>query len=169
MHSRVPLAVEEPMSTRDQRSQEMSLQLGRLIVAVTHDAFETLEPKFKALEKQLLASTASQFERLEIRRRIAEELFNQAFGNNCPWPIFGRALRRIQRLGYSDIDRRFHIAALYALWCQRNSEHDDRQARRMLDEAERHLLYLPRDHIRRTERLQRLVDLRARTGFHKQP
>ena len=39
----------------------------------------------------------------------------------------------------------------------------------MLDEAERHLLDLPRDHIQRTERLKRLVDLRARTGFHKKP
>ncbi len=157
------------LSPRDQRWQDMSLQLGRLIVAVTHDSFEELEPKFKALEKRLLASTSSRFEHLEIRRRIAEELFNQAFGNNCPWPIFGRTLRRIQRLGYSNIDRRYHIAALYALWCQRNPEHDDRQARRMLDEAERRLLYLPRDHIQRTERLKRLADLRARTGFHKKP
>lgn len=147
----------------------MSLQLGRLIVAVSQDSFESLEPKFKALEKRLLASSASQVERLEIRRRIAEELFNQAFGNNCPWPIFGRTLRRIQRLGYSNIDRRYHIAALYALWCQRNPEHDDRQARRMLDEAERRLLYLPRVHLYRTELLARLADLRARTGFHKQP
>ena len=144
-------------------------ELGRLIVATTDDAFEELEPKFKALEKQLLASAPSQFERQEIRRRIAEELFNQAFGLNCPWPVFGRTLRRIQRLGYSNVDRRYHIAALYALWCREHPEHDDRQARRMLEEVERRLLRLPRGHIRRTERLKRLVDLRARTGFHARP
>jgi hypothetical protein len=163
------MPVEARLSPRDQRWLDISLQLGRLMAAVTHDAFEELEPKFKALEKRLLASTSSRFEHLEIRRRIAEELFNQAFGNNCPWPIFGRTLRRIQRLGYSNIDRRYHIAALYALWCQRNPGHDDRQARRMLDEAERRLLYLPRGHISRTELLGRLADLRARTGFHKRP
>lgn len=143
--------------------------LGRLIVATMDDAFEQLEPKFKALEKQLLASAPSQFERREIRRRIAEELFNQAFSLNCPWPVFGRTLRRIQKLGYTDVERRYHTAALYALWCREHPEHDDRQARRMLDEAERRLLRLPRDHIRRTERLKRLEDLRARTGFHSKP
>ncbi len=150
---------------RHRRSLDISLTLGRLIVATAEDAFEELEPRFKALEKQLLASATTHVERREIRRRIAEELFNQAFGRNCPWPIFGRALRRLKKLGYSNVERRYHVAAFYALWCQQNPEHDDRPARRMLDEAERSLLCLPRRHPDRTELLERLMDLRARTGF----
>jgi hypothetical protein len=150
------------------RSLAISRELGQLMVATTDDAFADLEPKFKALERRLIASSTSDFERLEIRRRIAEELFNAAFGLNCPWHVFGRALRRIQRLGYTDVERRYHIAALYALWSQ---AHPDRapEARRMLDTAEQRLLRLRRDHIYRTELLARLVDLRARTGFHAPP
>ncbi len=159
------MRVTAPESARDRRSREMSLDLGQLIVATTRDAFEDLEPRFKALEKQWLASATSRFERLEIRRRIAETLYTEAFGNNCPWPVFGRALRRIQRLGYTDVERRYHVAALYALWCRTHPEHDSRQARRLLDEAERRILRLPKEHFRRKELLARLPGLRARTGF----
>lgn len=155
--------------TRGQkRSLAISRELGLLIVATTNDSFEQLEPKFKALQKRLIASATSDFERLEIRRRIAEELFNAAFGLNCPWAVFRQALRRIERLGYTDVERRYHIAALYALWSQAHPERAP-DARRMLDEAEQRLLRLPRGHIYRTELLEQLVGLRARTGFHARP
>jgi hypothetical protein len=158
----------ERLTRGQKRSLAISRELGLLIVATTDDSFAQLEPKFKALQKRLIASATSDFERLEIRRRIAEELVNAAFGLNCPWPVFRRALRRIQRLGYTDVERRYHIAALYALWSQAHPKHA-LEARRMLDEAEQRLLRLPRRHIYRTELLERLVDLRARTGFHSRP
>jgi len=149
--------------TRGQkRSLAISRELGLLIAATSGDSFEQLEPKFKALQRRLLASSTSGFERLEIQRRIAEELVNAAFGLNCPWPIFSRALRRIQRLGYTDVERRYHIAALYALWSQAHPERAP-EARRMLDEAEQRLLRLPRGHVYRTELLAQLVELRTRT------
>ncbi len=146
-----------------QRSLAISRELGQLIVATSTDSFAELEPKFKEIQKRLVAMATSEFERLEIRRRIAEELVNAAFGLNCPWPIFGRALRRIQRLGYTDVERRYHIAALFVLWCQQHPEQAPK-ARHLLDEAEQRLLRLPRQHLYRMELLGRLVELRARTA-----
>ncbi|MFL5348150.1 MAG: hypothetical protein ACJ8AT_25435 [Hyalangium sp.] len=147
-----------------QRSLAISRELGQLIVATSNDSFAELEPKFMALQKRLVATVSSETERLEIRRRIAEELVNAAFGLDCPWPIFGRTLRRIQRLGYTDVERRYHIAALFLLWCQQHPEHAPK-ARRLLDEAEQRLLRLPRQHLYRTELLEQLLGLRARTGL----
>jgi hypothetical protein len=154
------------LTRAQQRSLAISRELGQCIVATSQDSFEELEPKFMALQRRLVATATSESERREIRRRIAEELVNAAFGLNCPWPVFGRALRRIQRLGYTDVERRYHIAALFALWCQHHPKYAA-EAGRLLDEAERRLRRLPRQHVYRTELLGQLAELRARTGFRE--
>lgn len=139
--------------------------LGELIVATAEASFEELEPRFKSLERQLLAGTPSRFERREIRRRFAERLFSEAFGRDCPWSVFGRVLRRIQRLGYSNVERRYHVATFYALWCGRHPEHDSREARLLLDEVEARIRRLPRRNVSREEMLKGLAEVRAQTGF----
>ena len=159
------MSMNTPRSTRDSRFQAVANALGQLIVATSKESFQKLEPRFQALEARLLAEDSSHSERLEVRRRIAEALFTEAYARNCPWPLLGRTLRRIQRLGYSNVERRYHVAALYALWCQRHPEHDSRAARRLLNEAGRSLLRLPRRHPHRVELLEQLAGLRLRTGF----
>lgn len=151
--------------TRGLKPGELADALDTTLLATMNDSYEELEPKFKALERRLLAREDSDFMRRAIRRRIAERLFTEAYARNCPWPVFGRTLRRIQRLGYSDVERRFHVAALYANWSHRHPEHDSREARELLDEAERRIQRLPRDHVYREELLNNLRALRARTGF----
>ncbi len=154
----------------ERRFGEVARAIDQLLVTTLNDAFEVLEPKFEALEKHLLHSVVrTDFERREVRRRIAETLFTEAFGRNCPWAVFERTLRRIQRLGYSHSERRYHVACLYAQWCRWHPEHDDREARRMLDETEQRIRRLPRDHWRRKGLLKKLSELRARTGFQSGP
>ncbi|PTL80442.1 hypothetical protein [Vitiosangium sp. GDMCC 1.1324] len=144
--------------------------MDQLLVTTFESSFEELEPRFAALERRLLRSVVkTEFEQREVRRRIAEALFTEAFGRNCPWPVFGCTLRRIQRLGYTDVERRYHVACLYAQWCGEHPEHDAREARRLLDEAERRIRRLPRGNTRREELLARLLALRARTGFQSGP
>lgn len=155
------------MGTADSesRSRAVARAMEQLLVTTFDDSFEVLEPKFLALERHLLRSVVkTEFERREVRRRIAEALFTEAFGRNCPWSAFGRTLRRIQRLGYSDVERRYHVACLYAQWCREHPEHDAREARDLLNEAERRIRRLPRGNTRREELLTRLSELRARTG-----
>lgn len=150
----------------ERRSREVARAFDQLIVAARDDSFEILEARYKALERQLLRSVVkTDFERKELRRRIAERLFTEAFGHDCPWPVFGRALRRIQRLGYSNVERRYHVACLYAMWCERHPEHDPREARRLLDNTERHLLRLPLSSRLRQGLLEALAEKRRETGL----
>ena len=150
----------------ERRFMEVARTLDQALVSSFKDSFEELEPRFKSLERHLLRSVVkTAYERQEVQRRIAETLFTEAYGRNCPWPIFGRTLRRIQRLGYSNVERRYHVACLYAQWCRRHPQHDDRQARRMLDEAELSIRRLPRGSNLREGLLKALSGARARTGF----
>ncbi|MFY0529858.1 hypothetical protein ACN28I_44065 [Archangium gephyra] len=152
--------------TAERRSRDVARAFDQLIVAARDDAFEVLEARYKALERQLLRSVVkTDFERKELRRRIAERLFTEAFGHDCPWPVFGRTLRRIQRLGYSNVERRYHVACIYAMWCERHPEHDPREARRLLDNTEQHLLRLPRSSRLRQGLLEALADKRRETGL----
>lgn len=145
---------------------EVARAFDQLIAATNDDSFEVLEGKYKELERHLLRSVIeTAFERKELQRRIAERLFTEAFTHDCPWPVFGRALRRIQRLGYSNVERRYHVACLYAMWCARHREHDPHQARRLLDETERHLLRLPRSSRLRQGLMEALAEKRRETGL----
>lgn len=159
----VPVKLSE---SSERRFMEVARAVDQLMVKTFEDSFEELEPKFKALERGLLRSVAkTKYERQEVRRRIAETLFTEAYGRDCPWPIFGPTLRRIRRLGYSNVERRYHVACLYAQWCRRHPGHDDHEARRMLDEVERSILRLARGNRLREGLLKALADLRTRTGF----
>ncbi|WP_146210216.1 hypothetical protein [Vitiosangium sp. GDMCC 1.1324] len=148
------------------RFLEVARAVDQLLVKSFRDSFEALEPELKALQRKLLRSVVkTKYERKEVRRRIAETLFTEAYGRNCPWPVFEPTLRRIQRLGYSNIERRYHVACLYAQWCQRHPQHDSHEARRLLDETEQSVRRLPRDSNLRQGMLKDLSDLRAQTGF----
>jgi hypothetical protein len=120
--------------------------LSQLYVSLTHAPFARYEREFLGLQRKLLATLArTEWEQKEIRRRVAEEILLGAWSMNSPWADFGRALRRVQRLGYSNVERRAHVALLFARWARLNTEHLSR-ARRMLDVAEAHLLVLsPKD------------------------
>ena len=142
-----------------------SLEMGLALVAAADAPFEEVEASMRSFERRMLEAAGGAWERRELRRRIAEDLLTEAFGRNEPWPVFGRMLRRIQRLGYSHVERRFHVAALYALWCRAHPEHDSTSARRLLEEAERSALRLPRGHVRRKQILGSLASIRARAGF----
>lgn len=62
-----------------------------------------------------------------------------AYLRNIPWEDFKRALRRIQRLGYTSVERRVHVAVPFSRWAQLHPEHLP-AARAALLVAERHLL-----------------------------
>ena len=150
----------------ERRFMEVARALEQTLVASFDDSFEALESRFKVLERHLLRSVVrTAYERQEVQRRIAEAIFTEAYGHNCPWPVFGRTLRRIHRLGYSNVERRYHVACLYARWCQRHPQHDNREARRILDETERSIRRLPHGNSLRKWLLSSLSELRVQTGF----
>ncbi|MFY0566162.1 hypothetical protein ACN28E_20305 [Archangium lansingense] len=163
---RKTLSMRKVSNSSERRFAEVARALEQTLVASFDDSFETLESRFTALERHLLRSVVTTaYERQEVRRRIAEAIFTEAYGHDCPWPVFGRTLRRIHRLGYSNVERRYHIACLYARWCQRHPQHDNREARRLLDETERSIRHLPHTNSLRQWLLSALSELRIQTGF----
>lgn len=159
-----------PVKTQSQssvlRSREVARAFDQLIAETEDEPFEVAESKYRALQRRLLRShVKTAFERQELRRRIAERVFTEAFTSECPWSVFKRTLRRIRRLGYSNVERRYHVAVLYALWCARHPEHDRREALRLLDETERALVRLPRSNTLRKALWEALTQKRRETGL----
>jgi hypothetical protein len=117
--------------------------ISALYLSLSQAPFEQYEREFLGLQRKLLATSArTEWEQKETRRRIAEEILLGAWSLNSPWEDFGRALRRIRRLGYSNVERRFHVALLFARWARFHPDHLP-AARRMLNVAEHHLLNPP--------------------------
>ena len=119
------------------RWMEGAKAIAQLYVSLQDAPFENYDREFLSLQRRLLAQDETDWERLETRRRIAEEILLGAWGPDSSWKNFGRALRRIQRLGYTNVERRVHVAILFARWAKFHPEHLP-AARRMLDSAERH-------------------------------
>jgi hypothetical protein len=138
--------------------------IARLYVALVDAPFGEYEKEFLALQRKLLATVKTPWEHLETRRRIAEEVLLGAFGCNAPWSDFGRALRRIRRLGYTDVERRVHVAILFARWAKFHPEHLP-AARRMLDLAERQFQSLSPEHTQYKDMKGSLESIRKEKEF----
>ncbi len=98
----------------------------------------------------------TEVERQQTRRNIAEDLVSQAYSFDMPWEEFGQWLRRVQRLGFSNLAMRVHIACLYVqslhLFPRRA-----REAWEMLEDAERRVLRLRKEHFLRKESLNAIA------------
>lgn len=139
-------------------------EISKLYVALVDAPFGKYEREFMALQRRLLGTVKSSWERLETRRRIAEEILLGAFGLNAPWKDFGRALRRVQRLGYTDVERQVHVSILFARWAKFHPRHLS-AARRMLDRAERRFRTLSPDHAQYRDMSGSLASIRKEPEF----
>jgi hypothetical protein len=148
-----------------QRWIEGAQAISRLYVSLINAPFERYEREFLELQRTMLVTSAkTDWERQETRRRIAEEILLGAWGTDSPWEDFGRALRRIRRLGYSSVERRVHVAILFARWAQRHPEHLP-EARRMLALAEQHSLSLSTRHSQYKDVRRSLASIRQDPEF----
>ena len=143
--------------------------ISQLYVSLMNAPFEQYEREFLELQRSLLVTSAKTvWEKKETRRRIAEEILMGAWGTNCSWEDFGRALRRIQRLGYTNAERRLHVAILFARWAQQHPAQLN-EARRMLDLAERHALALSAKHPQSRDIRRGLDSIRQEREFTPRP
>jgi hypothetical protein len=107
------------------------------------------------LEKRWLREAATEAEREQLRRGIAEDLVTLAYSFNKPWVEFGKWLRRVQRLGFSNLSLRVHVTCLYmqSLHLFPRQAHE---AWAMLEDAERRVRRLRRENPLREEHLESL-------------
>ncbi|WP_095991799.1 hypothetical protein [Cystobacter fuscus] len=118
--------------------------------------YEEIKRALLELEKRWLREAMTEVERQLTRRGIAEELVSQAYAFDMPWEEFGPWLRRVQQLGFSNLALRVHIACLYVqslhLFPRRA-----RAAWDMLEDAERRVLRIRKEHFLRKESLNAIA------------
>jgi hypothetical protein len=96
----------------EDRSLRWGQERGRLFLALRNASIPEKVQAYKQLEKRLLREACSAAEARELRRRIAEDLLMATSAG--PWRGFSPYLRRLERLGYSSMDRRLLVCVLAA-------------------------------------------------------
>jgi hypothetical protein len=108
--------------------RERGLDLGRekdqvfLKLIEAKAPYEERRRALLELEKRWLREAATEVEREQLRRGIAEDLVTLAYSFNKPWAEFGKWLRRVQRLGFSNLALRVHVTCLYVQALSRSPE-----------------------------------------------
>lgn len=144
--------------TRQERGLAHGQEKDQVLLALI-EAKAPYEERRRALldlEKRWLREEKTEAGRQQTRRGIAEDLVTLAYSFNKPWQEFGRCLRRVQQLGFSNLALRVHIACLYV-----QSLHlfprQAREAWEMLEDAERRVHRLRRKNPLRREHLESIA------------
>jgi len=154
----------EPGSTpRMEREALQGRERGELIVKLRKQPFAIFERELLGLEKRLSSMCPSKSEREELRRRIAEDIYFGAIDRQCSWKDLGKALQRLGRVGFGDVERRVFAAGHFVMWAAQNPARRQ-EAWAMLVDAERRAGALPRDSLQRENISRFIARVRAEHG-----
>jgi hypothetical protein len=141
-------------TTRAERGRVIAQARDRAFLALKNTTFEEAERAYLELEKRLLHEAAvTPWERLEVKRAIAKDIFSFAHGTDVTREQLARSLRRVERLGYSDLWSRVFVANLFVQMVPSFPD-KARQAFAMLEDAERRLLRVRKNHPVRKDGLR---------------
>jgi len=107
------------------RSRHASDRFGAVLLEARGEDLGTMRKRLAAVEAELSAQSPGSRERLEVRRRAAEHYLNACLCRHASWTTILGALSRLERLGYTNIDRRVRFAIMlgrYAPPAKRASE-----------------------------------------------
>lgn len=137
-------------TTREERGHIIAQARHQVFMAMRNAPFEEAERAYLELEKRLLRETVvTPSERQQVKRLIAKDIFGFAYGADITRQQLARSLRRVLRVGYSDLWMRVLVANLFVQMVPSFPE-KARQAFAMLEDAERRLLRLrKRDPLRK--------------------
>jgi hypothetical protein len=96
----------------EERSLRWARERERLFIALRNASVAEKLQAYKQFEKRRLKEVRTAFEKREARRRIAEDLIVAT--SDGPWRLFSPYLRRLERLGYSTMDRRLLACVMSA-------------------------------------------------------
>ena len=125
-----------PLPERSETFGE-ELDVAYLALLKSRAPYEQCQRELLKLEKDWLRRARTEAQRLSVRRAVASTLLTEAYGSKRPWKDFGAALRRLQRLGFSDLGMRVHVACRSVQSAHLYPEELAREAWALWDEAER--------------------------------
>jgi hypothetical protein len=146
---------DETLNRRMEREAIQGQARGELIVKLREKPFAIFEREMLQLEKRLIGMCPSKSEREEFHRRIAEDIYFGAINRKCSWRDLSKALQRLRRIGFGDVERRVFAAGHFVMWARQNQVRVD-EAWAMLRDAERRALSLPRSSSQR-ENISRFI------------
>ena len=108
------------MRTDTRTSKHVAVNLDRFLVSNYKAPPAEFRAALQALELELKSAVNSAPQRLEIQRRCAELYFSQCITECADWTIIHSALKQLEHLGYSNVERRSHFAVLLANYSAAN-------------------------------------------------
>ena len=95
-----------------QRSRYAARRFESLLLDRRQSNLRWMHDQLRLVETELIVLARGSRERLEIRRRAAEQFLNTCLMENAPWTMSRRVLLELESLGYTNIDRRVHFAIM---------------------------------------------------------
>jgi hypothetical protein len=120
--------------TQEERSMRVARERDHLVLSLRNASVSEKIQAYKRLEKRLLQEERTAVEKRELQRRIAEDLLMAT--RNGPWRLFSPYLRRLERLGYSTMDRRL-LACVMSAMASKGSPTGKRKTAELIADIER--------------------------------
>ncbi len=141
------------------------MDFDKLNVALLQNAsasFAEGSREYLAFQKKLLREAETEWERRHLRRLVAHSILSFAHFRARTWAEYQRALLRVQRLGYPNLEYRMHAACETLEWA---ADRDPTQAPlgwAMVEDAERRLRRMRRGSQVRKQALAAIASVKQR-------
>ncbi len=120
--------------SEEERSLRIGQERDRLFLSLRNASISEKIQAYKQFEKRLLKEEGTTSGKRELRRRIAEDLLVAT--SDGPWRGFSPYLRRLERLGYSTMDRRL-LACVMSAMASKGSPMGRRKTAELIADVER--------------------------------
>lgn len=142
---------------------EFAESIGRTEISLRWQNHAVFRDEMLRFLKRMQARAHSDYVRREMARRVTEVILSRACMLPQPEPVMLRELKRMTRLGFSDIDKRVHIAAMLGRWVQLGKE-DSPVVRPFIADTARRVRCLKRGRFKR-ECMKDIEQAMVRTGM----
>jgi hypothetical protein len=152
-------------TSRERFWQQVAVEFDKLNVALLQDdaaSMEMGERAYLAFQKKLLRQVATERENQHLRRLVAHSILRFAYSMARTWTEYQRALRRVQRLGYLNVDYQSRAASFTLSWIADNAPPQAPLGWEMVEESERRLLRMRRKNRVRKQALAAIASVKQR-------
>lgn len=152
-------------SSRSRFWQQVAMDFDKLNVTLLQNdaaSLEMGEREYLAFQKKLLRQANDELESQHIRRLVAHSILRLAHSMARTWTEYRKALRRVQRLGYLNVDYQSRAANFTLLWTTDNDPTRAALGWAMVEDAERRLLRMRRGNPTRKQALTAIANVKQR-------
>lgn len=94
--------------------REFATALGWEVAKAGSVTYRSASARLRGLERHFLRRVGSKFAAREMKRRIAEQILQQAVFHDCSLAVCRKRLKALEQLGFTNIERKGHCYLVYA-------------------------------------------------------